>query len=224
MQPSHPAATEPVPVGARSSGLLGRWRARAGGLLVLLWIPCTLVPISLLMAGHLLTLPKPHIDARLRHNLESAVAAHPGSWFVLHVLAEDCQCSQGVLAHLLARGAASWFSEKVLFIGSDEPARSQLVARGFAFESITPEGLQARYGLEGAPMMVVANPRGDVAYSGGYSSSRWGQPEDLAIVRALTRGTEVEALPLFGCAVSQELQKRLDPLGLKYPVASGSTP
>jgi hypothetical protein len=211
-------------LGTRRPGFLRRLRASAGGLLVLLWIPCTLIPVSLLMAGHLLTLPKPRVDRRLTQSLESAVLAHPGSWLVLHVLAEDCQCSQGVLAHLLARGSASWFSEKVLFIGSEEPARSQLIARGFAFESITPETLQAKYGLEGAPMMVVANPRGEVSYMGGYSSTRWGPPEDLAIVRALTRGTEVQALPLFGCAVSLELQKKLDPLGLKYGNARRKTP
>ncbi len=147
MLPRPPGDTEPAPAGTRKTGLLHHLRARTGGLLILLWIPCTLVPVSLLMAGHLLTLPKPQIDARLRQNIESAVSAHPGSWFVLHVLAEDCQCSQGVLAHLLARGSEAGFSEKVLFIGSDEPTRSQLLARGFAFESITPEGLQAKYGL-----------------------------------------------------------------------------
>ena len=219
MLPDEPGATEP-----QRTGFLRRWRANAGGLLILLWIPCTLIPVSLLMAGHILTLPKPHIDARLHQNLESAVAARPGSWFVLHVLAEDCQCSQGVLAHLLARGSEPGLFEKVLFIGNAEPTRSRLTARGFAFESITPEALQSRYGLEGAPMMVVANPHGEVAYSGGYASTRWGPPEDLAIVRALARGTEVKPLPLFGCAVSQELQKQLDPLGLKYPVARRNTP
>jgi hypothetical protein len=224
MLPRHPGAATPVRVGARSTGFVRRLRASPGGLLVLLWIPCTLVPVSLLMAGHLLTLPKPRVDARLRQNVTSAASANPGSWFVLHVLAEDCECSQEVVTHLLARGSESWFSEKVLFIGSEEPARSRLVARGFGFESITPEGLQAKYGLEGAPLMVVANQRSEIVYSGGYSRTRWGPPEDLAIVRALTRGTEVKALPLFGCAVSQELQKRLDPFGLKYPVTRGNIP
>jgi hypothetical protein len=208
---------DPPPlVRTRQADFLRRVRARAGGLLILLWIPCTLVPISLLMAGHLLTLPKPRIDALHNERLQSVLSAHPGSWFVVHVLAENCECSQRILAHLLARSAESSWSEKVLFIGSVEPTRTQLAARGFAFQSVTPEELQATYGLEGAPLMLVVNPRGEVAYSGGYSSTRWGPSEDVTILAALTRGTEVKERPLFGCAVSQELQKRLDPLGFKY--------
>ncbi len=48
-------------------------------------------------------------------------------------------------------------------------------------------------------MMVVANPHGEVAYSGGYSSTRWDRPRtSRRIVRTLTRGSTVKALPLFG--------------------------
>jgi hypothetical protein len=221
--PNVPGATASGHVAVRSPGLLRRMKAATGGLFILLWIPCALVPLSLLMAGHLLTLPKPRIDSPLRQNLIIA-AAHPGSWSALHVLAEDCQCSQGVLAHLMLRGPTPGFFEKVLFIGTAEPTRTRLMARGFAFESITPENLQLRYGLEGAPMMVVATPSGDISYSGGYSSTRWGQAEDVAIEQALRQGREVKALPLFGCAVSQALQEQLDPLGLKYQAKKERAP
>jgi hypothetical protein len=206
--------------GAHRMGPFRRDRALLGGLLVLLWIPCTIVPFGLLMAGHLLTLPKPPVDGRLRSEIESGASQRPGSWFVLHVLSEECQCSQDVLGHLLVRGAQSRFSEKVLFIGNGAPVRSRLVERGFVFESIAPEQLEARLGVEGTPLMVVANPRGEVVYMGGYAGNRWGPPQDLDVMQALAQGRTVNALPLFGCAVSRGLQERLDPLGLKYDSSS----
>lgn len=201
-----------------------RTAGRLGGMLILLWIPTGLLLSSLLLVQHLVTLPKPQIDEHLRKSLDSTLPLHRGSWFVLHVLAENCQCSQGVLSHLLSRGPEAFLSEKVLFIGNQEPARSRLLERGFSFESITPGELQTRYRIEGAPVMLVINQQGQVAYSGGYSATNQGAPQDLAIFRALALGTEVKPLPLFGCAVSRALQKRLDPLGLKYTKVGSRVP
>jgi hypothetical protein len=218
LSPSHAALPDGASKRARTAGLWGRISRTVGGLLILFWMPSALFLVSLLMAQHLLTLPKPRMDAGLRQGLEPALLLHKGSWFALHVLAENCQCSQEILDHLVARGSDARFSEKVLFIGNAEPTRTRLLARGFAFEAVTPEELQARYGLEGAPLLLVVNRQSEVAYSGGYSSTSRGFPQDVAILRALERGTAVNELPLFGCAVSRALQRQLDPLGLKYPV------
>jgi hypothetical protein len=217
LPPEQPTPEAPARFDSRTAG-------RLGGMLVVLWIPTGILLSSLLLVQHLVTLPKPKIDAPLRQSLDSTLPLHRGAWFVLHVLAENCQCSQDVLSHLLSRGPESFLSEKVLFIGKQEPTRSRLLERGFAFESITPEELQMRYRIEGAPVMLVVNRQGEVAYSGGYSATNRGALQDLAIFRALALGTKVKPLPLFGCAVSRELQQRLDPLGLKYTGAGIRVP
>jgi hypothetical protein len=43
------------------------------------------------------------------------------------------------------------------------------------------------------------------------------------VIRAASRGELLRELPVFGCAVSQSLQRMLDPLGLKYGFESGGT-
>lgn len=210
-----------------------RWcKDRFGRLLVLLWLPAILVPTSLLMASHLLTLPAPVIDASFARSVQRGRdTARPGTWFLLHVLAADCACSRDVAAALLARGADPTASEKILFIeGSDSPAADaelgqRLRARGFAFERLSAVALEATYGIVGAPLLVVMTPAGEIAYTGGYSRVAKGPAQDVELLRELRAGRRPAPLPLFGCAVSRKLQTRLDPLGLKYRAArSGDTP
>jgi hypothetical protein len=196
----------------------------ATGLVVIAWIPCTLVLTSLLMVGHLLTLPRPAMGAKLERALEKDASAEAGrhGWFALHVMAEQCNCSRRVLEHLIERGGDPSLSEKVVLIGSDEELRRRLTARGFGFETLTAEQLHDRYGVDGAPLLLVIDPQGRVAYSGGYSTRAGGEPRDSEILAALQGGGRPEALPLFGCAVSRELQRKLDPLGMKYGSNEGS--
>ncbi|WP_224246134.1 hypothetical protein [Hyalangium gracile] len=177
-----------------------------------------LVPVSLLTAGHLLTLPEPTSAAELTRRLQADAAreGRPGAGYVLHVLASGCRCSQRVLEHLLLRGPQPSYAEKVLLIGRDEGIGERLTARGFGFESISSEELKARYAIEGAPLMLVLGDEGRLEYSGGYSRRRQGTLEDVAILRAVESGGRPGALPLYGCALSRELQREVDPLGLKY--------
>jgi hypothetical protein len=202
-------------VQTRTSRLL-RHLSAAGGPLIVLLIPSALFLATLLMAEHLLTLPKPRVDARFSQSLESALSAHTGPRFAPHVLVSHCQWSNEVLAHLLARDSQTSLSEKELFIGDEELERSRLSQRGFVFASIAPEGLPAKWGLEGAARTLAANPRGKVAASGQDSSTKQGSPQRVATVRDFALETEPTDLSLFICAVSREHKNRLDPLGLKY--------
>lgn len=172
-----------------------------------LWAPVPVVLIGLLLSGHLLTLPAPE-PARLK--------VEGSGWRALHVLALKCACSRQVIDHLTARGAVAGFSEKLLLIGDDAQIAARVRAAGFAFESIDSKALEARYGIKGAPLLVVVSPADDVRYSGGYSPNKRGPPQDLAIFAALQGGQPTAALPLFGCAVSKALQAQVDPLGLTY--------
>jgi hypothetical protein len=198
----------------------------AGRALVWLWVPVTLIPVSTLMAGHLLTLPTPASEAQLTERLqaEAALGSRPGTHYVLHVLAEKCRCSQRVIEHLLARGPEPSFTEKVLLISRDNGAGEQFLAQGFGFERLTSEELRARYGIKGAPLMLVLGVGGRLEYSGGYSRRKQGALEDVPILRTIAAGGHSQALPLFGCAVSRDLQRELDPLELTYTPELEATP
>jgi hypothetical protein len=41
-------------------------------------------------------------------------------------------------------------------------------------------------------------------------------PADLAILADAQAGEALASMPILGCAVSRDLQDRLDPLGIKY--------
>jgi hypothetical protein len=181
--------------------------------LVWVWALGLLVPVSALMASHLLTLPLPE-----RSTLVSGLSKQgQAQWRAFHVIAEKCACSVKVLEGLVGRGVRPGVVEKVLFIGSEGSAwKKDLSAKGFEFEVVTMETLATQFGIEGAPLFVVLNPQGDVVYSGGYSKRKQGESEDITILNAALANADVTALPLFGCAVSRDLQKKLDPLGLKY--------
>jgi hypothetical protein len=45
----------------------------------------------------------------------------------------------------------------------------------------------------------------------------------VALLEGAMAGLPAQELPLFGCAVSRELQKQIDPFGLKY-AANGARP
>ena len=179
---------------------MGRW-------VFWLWAPMPVVLVGLLLSGHLLTLPPPEA-ARLR--LEG------NGWRALHVLALKCGCSRQVIDHLVERRARPGLSERVLFIGEDAATAARVRAAGYAFESIGAKGLEERYGIKGAPLLVVVDPQQRVVYSGGYSRQPRGEPEDLAIFAKVKAIEPAQSFPLFGCAVSRSLQAQVDPLGLKY--------
>lgn len=175
-----------------------------------LWGLAVLIPVSSLMAGHLVTLPRPTLESVLR-------LAHPTAHRqALHVLAADCECSRRVREHLLARGARSEIDEKIILVSDVVDTGERERARGFAFESLAGAELVTKYHLESAPLLVVFGPSGALEYSGGYTSRKQGETiAESDIIDRLQRGEVVPALPTFGCAVSTALRDQLDPLGLK---------
>jgi hypothetical protein len=182
-----------------------------------------MVPSSYLLAGHLLTLPRPDQSEVLRAALrDRRVPGNPDRWTALHVLYADCGCSRRILDHLLERRALPGLDERiVLVLGEDETEAGALrppaLAAGFTFEVLTPEDLEARLGVESSPLLVIADPAGAARYVGGYTDRKRGPDiEDAAILARLRQGERVAPLPVFGCATSKKLQRKLDPLSLKY--------
>lgn len=173
-----------------------------------------------LMAGHLLTLPEP-----ASRDLLAAAIAHSrteresGRWLAIHVLYADCGCSQRVLDRLEDRSVATDATERLVLVGGTPDAAydADMTARGYTVERLSPKQLGERYGVESAPMLIVSDPVDELRYVGGYTDRKRGPDiKDRDILEALGAGADVEELPLFGCAVSRELQGLVDPMGLKY--------
>jgi hypothetical protein len=184
-----------------------------------LWVPAVLVPGAYLLARHLLTLPKPSVVDPALLAVMSGLR-DPGSqkdWLALHVLYGECGCSQRVLAKLLMRPPVREVTERIVYIGAaDTRTESRARALGYAFDQVTREQLVERYHLESAPLLVVADPGGRIRYVGGYTDRKQGDfVRDADVLSRLVEGREVEALPTFGCAVSEKLQSAVDPLRLR---------
>lgn len=200
------------------------WGTRLG---LLLWLAGTLVLSAYLLAPHLLTLPKPPAhDPRLR----GAVAAmrapdEAGRWQAVHILYEGCKCSQRVLDHLIERGPAGGYAEAIAIVsdGVDPEAAERARVdgerargRGFRLETVTSAALAGRFGVEAAPLMVVADPGGELRYVGGYTERKQGPAvRDTQVFARLAAGQAAEPLPVFGCAVSDRLKATVDPLRVR---------
>ena len=65
------------------------------------------------------------------------------------------------------------------------------------------------------PVDSAGPAAGEVRYAGGYTERKQALfPRDREIVAALRAGDEVTPLPVFGCAVSNELKRTINPLRL----------
>lgn len=195
-----------------------RLRRLAGRLFVTLWAPALLVPGSLLMASHVLTLPEPNaVDPVMVASVARARPAEAAAgFFAVHVLLGRCNCSKRILQHIGARGPRRDLRERVLLVEPTPEGLAMAVDAGFDTESLTREQLGERYHIEAAPLMVVADPAGAIVYVGGYTRRKQSlDVRDTEITSRLLAGERVEPLPLYGCAVAKSLEKQLDPLGIR---------
>ena len=183
-----------------------------------LWAAAVLVVGSYLLAGHLLTLPKPEsADERLATGIASVrTSQNEGRWLVLHVLYTECGCSKRVLDHLLSRGADPFAIERVVLVGGDDATAAKIRAAGYQYEAVTDATLESRYGVTAAPLLVIADPTNAVRYVGGYSDRKQAEKiRDLETFARLVKGETPDPLPVFGCAIAKKLQDTVDPLGLR---------
>ena len=171
------------------------------------------------MARHLLTLPAPsYADPGLHDAIARLRSpAEQRKWFAMHVMYAGCGCSQRVLGNLLLRAPVENVAERIVFIGKDDDdVEGKARALGYGFDSVTREELAARYHVEAAPLLVVADQNGNVKYVGGYTDRKQSPAiRDTEILSGLVRGARVAPLPTFGCAVSDKLQATVNPLGIK---------
>ncbi len=181
-----------------------------------MWLMCMACIVAYLMVSHLAVLPHPKTnDTAWESRLHEAVPPAPESWTALHILYDNCACSRRVLKHVIASSPIKNVQERVVLV-SDSPHEPSPARDALDVEYVTPGELQAKFGVESAPLLVVLDDNQRVRYTGGYTSRKQG-PEimDREIITRLISGNDVTELPLFGCAVSSELKRLVDPLGLK---------
>ncbi|HMG54549.1 MAG TPA: hypothetical protein VK601_13725 [Kofleriaceae bacterium] len=188
----------------------------------MVWVAACVALGAYLLASHLLTLPAP---APADPVLHQGIAAHrrPNQldrWLVLHVVFDECACSQRVLDHLLADRRPPGVAERIVLVTEHRAARAAWIAaipaHGFELDVVTPDQLAAEYHIEAAPLLVIVDPHDTVRYVGGYSPRKQAADvRDIAVIAAVQRGETVEPLPTFGCAISRGLNSRLDPLGIR---------
>jgi len=189
--------------------------------LIGIWAIVVAVPLSFLMASHILPLPNTPVLKRTSaysENLFSNTSTSQPRWTAVHILVADCPCSTEVASHLISRGASQEMQENVWVVGGTAPWETALMAKGFKLEHREAEEVARESGVEGGPWLQLIAPSAGVVYSGGYSEGRPRCENDfkeLALFRALKHGIAVETYPAFGCAASQRLKKKMDPFGLK---------
>jgi hypothetical protein len=190
----------------------------SGKALLALWAGVTLLGISSLSVSHMAAMPGPDKAVRM---VEAAAAMRRESTalFFVHVVYEQCSCTDRLLAHLLRRGRWRGVEEAIVFVGERAvDDRSSAAARaGFAFTHVTPAQLERRFGLQAAPVLLAFDASARLVYAGGY----FDHPSALTalderIHAQLATGALPQALPVFGCAVSAALRKSVDPLGIVY--------
>jgi hypothetical protein len=197
-----------------------RWRKVLLRATFAVWVLLCLVGGGYLLSAHLLTRPTP--DLTDLGPQRSAVAARrstqQGKWLAVHILDQECKCSQRVLDHLLAERRPSALVERVVMIANEvSPDRIAAIhAKGFDLDIVTAEVLADRYRVQAAPLMIVLDPADEVRYVGGYTPRKQADDvRDIAVLEALRRGERVEPLPTFGCAVGRALREKIDPLGIR---------
>lgn len=196
------------------------WRrqARAAGYVALAgWAALVIVLVGSLEAAHAYTLPRPRTeDQALAAAVARARLPNERGVYGLHVLYTACRCSTRILAQLEQRSPIEGGHETVLLVGQERGHAHKLTARGFRVSVLTPGELGARFGLQAAPLLIVADADQRLRYVGGYTDRKQGAVlRDREILSAAQAERQLRELPVFGCAVSRALQQLVDPFGLQ---------
>lgn len=210
-----------VQIGNHSETRQQPGRLRRWGALTLLgvWAVSLSLIIAALMVGHWVSLPTPAAgDPVLERQLADLTReASPGQWRMVHVLYSRCRCSQRIFDYLFDSSRPLDTDETVLLVGPHREYERRARAAGFRVEQVAQEELGERFAVQSAPLLLIVSPEGHLRYSGGHTARKQGLDyRDRALLARLRGSEDVSALPLFGCAVSRQLQAYLDPIGLKY--------
>ena len=196
---------------------------RLGRVALGLWVPLALIPGVYALAGHLTTLPAPAAsDAKVGEGVTTLFPTLARSERAIHVLYERCGCSSRVATKIMAQGSRGPVREAVIMVDDDERGIDQsrlerLRSAGFLVAAMSTRAVAERLHVAAVPLLLIVDADDRVRYAGGYTVGRDSpQLEDRRILAEVSAGGSPSPLPVFGCAVATDLQRALDPLGLKY--------
>lgn len=184
---------------------------------IALWVIGMLFVCAIMLARHLVTLPSyTKNDVALQKALAAQRPAHASlMWMSIHVLYGECGCSRRVAKYLLNSPRPKDTIELIVLVGDDPKLRREAIARGFVVDVVTRKELEPKYTLQSVPVLALLDPLDRLRYVGGYTTRKQGPKiQDISILNHLKQDRSMASLPLFGCAVSRELQKQIDPTGL----------
>jgi hypothetical protein len=197
-------------------------RRVAGRVVLAFWAAASLLVGSYTLAGHLIDLPAPRSgDPVLAGGLRALFPGARSSLWAAHVLYDRCGCSARVDQALRRRGPLAGVRETVVIV-ADQPAQidggrvEDLRRAGFAVATLSSRDAARRLHVRAVPLLVILDDRDQVRYAGGYTGRERTQLEDERLIADVRADRTPEALPIFGCATSNDLQKQIDPLGIKY--------
>ena len=188
-----------------------QWGRVAGRVALVAWFVSAAGLSMSLMTKHLVPFRGPSRSAALARLFDLRPADASDRWLAVHVLYGECRCSLRIREHLVNTPRPAEWDEVVLWVGA-LPEGPDLARRGFTVRRATPREAW-QYGIHASPVLVVFDPRGAVAYVGGYASRKQGPDmQDLRVMSAARRGDAVEALPVYGCAMSDGARGGPSPL------------
>jgi hypothetical protein len=184
-------------------------RRKFGNIALATWFAAMIGVGSSLLAKHVVALPQPQSSLLAPSINALRTPAERGQWLAVHVLYSDCRCFQRIADHLAGTERPPGSSEMILWVGPEAPARD--LTERFDVRHVSARDLST-FGVEAAPSLIVVDPNGSLRYAGGYTNRKQGPAiEDLRILKAIQSSTQVETLPLSGCAVSSRLKSKLSP-------------
>ncbi|MEZ6117923.1 MAG: hypothetical protein R3C28_15310 [Pirellulaceae bacterium] len=183
---------------------------------LLVWLSAMSLVTASLMVSHWVPLPPPEVDSPdLAVKLGQANTAP--TWRAFHFLYSDCPCSRRVLRKILERSPMDDVVERIVLVGSANEWETRIRDLGYEFDGLNSVELESNYGIRAVPSLVVVSAAGDIRYSGGYTARKQGPDiADQRIIQSVLAGNDIESFPVYGCAVTKDLQVLVDPLGLKY--------
>lgn len=203
---NHPASKQTAPE--------ARYRLAWGAVLFGVWFAITSVFGAWTVAQHVIALPSATPQPQ-------DTTPRFTAWYVL---GSDCGCSASVADDLVKRRPLPDWTEIVWLVGLEPDLARRLTQVGYEVRHIDPAELARQHRIQGAPWLALFDRNGHPVYSGGYSRQRPGVPGAFNltdnIMAAVSSGKPFPTLPAYGCATSEALRERLDPLHLKYPAAS----
>jgi thioredoxin-related protein len=171
------------------------------------WFVTVSAPLSILMAQHNLSFKA---DARME---SSGVQ---DKFLVTHILGSNCKCSNRIARYLVETQRPSEIAEKIVVVGGLLKNEMQLQQQGFTIEHISVTELKSRFNLVSAPVLLIKDKSGVLKYSGGYKNIDEVEARDIEILKRIENGNKVAALPVMGCALTDEAKAAIDPFNFKY--------